>query len=175
MKPTPSPLKWMAEKRARTLGAFERAVVRADALNANVARLQGDLAALDQTIVVWNARLNPTKIDAIHAWKGRYGSRGALRDAIADYLKCEPTWVATSVLEEFACRQFGIAFEFTAERSIWRRHSLLGALRYLLESNQVERRNAVGGRDAKQWRWKQEKLVTLADLRAEADAPAPSR
>lgn len=171
MERTASPLKWMAEKRARTAGALQRAVLRADALNATVAQLRADLAALDRTIAVWDARLNPVQIGVVHAWKGRYGKRGALRSAIVDCLKCESRWVATLALEDFVCRQLGVAFELPAERLSWRRHSLLGALQALVADGSVERRD-VGGNNAKLWRWKQEKWATLAELRAEASATA---
>ena len=82
----------------------------------------------------------------------------------------QPQWVGTSVIEDQVCRQLGLFFELPAERSARHRNSLLNALKSLVISDHAERRDAGDGRDAKQWRWKQEKQMALAELRDVADA-----
>ncbi len=95
MKKTPTALKWLAEKRARIAGELQSAdqvsqYLREDieelhqqtaviaeflaAAEQKQERLRGELAALDQVVVLYDAGLRPDSIAPINGWQGRLPS-----------------------------------------------------------------------------------------------------
>jgi hypothetical protein len=161
----------MAEKRARKVSEFEKAAERARVMNARVAVLVADIAALDRALAIRDPALNPSLIGSVNGWQGRYGKRGALREAIVGFLQGRaPDWVTTNEIGAHVTDELGIAFDFPKERVQWHRNSLLRALNALLEKGTVEREAgwSAGSTERGRWRWKQDNVTSLAELRANA-------
>ena len=87
MKKTPSALKWLAEKRARVANDTMQTGRMVQELTERHQRLQTQLAALDETIKVYDRTIDPTSIAPVAAWQGRYGKRGVMRGALVEILE----------------------------------------------------------------------------------------
>lgn len=167
-----SALKQLVEMRARKVHDLERAKERAGKFIERVTQLALDPVTLDSAISVHNPSLNPRLIGSVNGWAGRYGKRGALRGTIARILQEQaPAWVPTDLIETMLTAELGIVFEFPSERDRWYRNSFRSGLKALVRDGFAEREPgwtpssvAVG-----RWRWKQEKPMTLADLRARTE------
>lgn len=101
MRKTHSYLKGLAETRARAAGSLQRLtseverklkVAKADVeryqkmeieLARNLEEARTDLKSCDWLIRKFDSRLDPEEIEPIVAWKGRYGKRGALKEAVS--------------------------------------------------------------------------------------------
>jgi hypothetical protein len=186
---TPPPLKWLAEKRARTLSELTKAGPVLDDLRRRVTEAQGDAAvqservtrlqleldALDRTITVYDSLLDPDKIAAVNGWQGHYGKRGALGDRIVEIVgRHAPDWVQTDVIEALVVAELLLTFETLTLRRRWRQGSFKCRLKRLTDSGILERlqsptvrQNAVG-----HWRLFQEKTWTLAELRKRPVIPS---
>lgn len=77
MRKTPSYLKGLAETRARAAGDVQRLQQIYQEIGRHLARAEKDMAACDCLIQNFDERLDPSLIEPIHAWQGRYGKRGA--------------------------------------------------------------------------------------------------
>lgn len=189
MKKTPSALKWLAEKRARVAGQLARQQhilerVREDAAELELAlsklgtmraaaeakRAQycEELAALDKTVTIYDETLNPGNIAPIHAWKGRYGRRGALRGYLLSVLKDRaPDFVTTTELALLTMNEFSLTFGHSGLRYLWCKYSLRGSLKALVLQGLIERQDPLigPGQGVGSWRWRQVKAPTLAVLR----------
>lgn len=82
MKPTPSALKWLAEKRARVAFDLDFDLPLIADLQAKAAALQEDLAAIDRSIGLYDETIDPCTIEPVNGWRGNYGKRGALKAAV---------------------------------------------------------------------------------------------
>jgi hypothetical protein len=147
---------------------LESARTMLSAADARLARLTGELAALDQTVVLYDNTLNPKNIAPINAWQGNYGKRGALRGFLVLTLRSRsPDYVTTQELEILTITNFSLVFEHRALRRHWYMGSFRGTLKVLLSRGLIER----GSDDLRRsqetgtWRWKQETQPTLAELR----------
>lgn len=176
-----TPLKWIAERRARlsyTLNhADEVAVVlneratsannAARAKNEQVAALRLALAALDSELVVCRPSIRPSRIQPINSWRGKYGARGSFRNSIVDFLQhASPNWVPTDVIIVHVIDHFGLIFETTAVRTAWY-YSFKSAIRKLDREGIIERDQApYGSGQRSKWRMVIRKEMSLADLRA---------
>ena len=180
MKNTPSALKWLAEKRGRLAhNLLQTRQIAAD-VNARVASLEVDLAAVDRAITIFDANIDPERIEAVNA-HGRYGKRGALKECILEVLKAhagvdvagtsvtgDAGWVATVNIEMLVCLELGLTFETPAVRKRWYDNSFAKQLRLLVAQGYVERLH--DPRDASvemgRWRWLSMKRApsTLAEL-----------
>lgn len=100
VKKTPSALKWLAEKRARATHDVEHLQRLAEDVQRRLEVVRLDLAALDRAIRLYDENIDPTQIEAVHGWKGKYGSRGSLKGAILGVLEAHAQeWVSTDVIE----------------------------------------------------------------------------
>ena len=178
---TPPPLKWLAEKRGRILSQLLKAQLILEEQNRRVAklqlaaasasecvnRLQLDLHALDRTVAVYDALLDPSAIAPINGWKGRYGERGALSDHIVGVIaRNAPRWVGSDVIEAHVVAELHLTFETTSQHRRWRTNSFRGALKRLTYAGVLERQHSATVRQncVGQWRLHQETTLTLADL-----------
>lgn len=181
---TPSkwtPLKWIAERRARlsyTLNHADEvaAVLNERATSANeaartkneqVAALRLALAAIDSELVVCRPSIRPSRIQPINSWRGKYGSRGAFRNSIVGFLQdASPNWVPTDVIIAHVIDRFGLIFETTAVRTAWY-YSFKSAIRKLDRDGVIERDQApYGSGERSKWRFVTRKEISLADLRS---------
>jgi hypothetical protein len=190
VKPTPPPLKWLAEKRGRVLSQLTKAESVLEEQNRRVAklqlaaasardrvgRLQADLDALDRTVSVYDSLLDPSEIAPINGWQGRYGKRGALGDRILEIIeRGAPSWVQTDVIEALVVAELQLTFETPLLRKQWREGSFKSRLRRLTQEGVLERLQdpTVRQRAVGHWRLRQEKTPTLAELKAASLVTAP--
>jgi hypothetical protein len=173
MKNTPSALKWLAEKRGRLAHDLGQTRQIAADVNARVAALEVDLAAVDRAITIFDTNIDPERIEAVNA-HGRYGKRGALKDCILGMLRAHGAegaeWVATQNIEMLVCLELGLTFETPAVRKRWYDNSFAKQLRLFVEQGLVERLH--DPRDSSvemgRWRWLRPERApaTLAELKA---------
>lgn len=166
MKPTPAALKWLAEKRARLAFDLQFNLTLLNELQTKVGTLQEDLAAIDRSIALYDERIDPSTIEPVNGWRGTYGKRGALREAIMEFIANNaPNWVSTNAIETHVRVKFGIAFETPVVREHWYKGSFRGSLKALAAAGKVERLADPDARphEVGHWRIKQ-KAPRLADL-----------
>ena len=187
---TPAPLNWLKANRARVAGEIstlekrashvaarvlnlERALheerLRHQLTSSRIEELRANLAAMDSSIVLFDATQDPGAIADIKAWAGKYGKRGAFNAEIQALLRAAaPAYISTTNLYELLAVRFGIVHVSSHERMLWIRHHLRNRLRKLQAAGRIERelqRNANNQNEAA-WRWKAEKLPSMAQLRA---------
>ena len=187
MTPTPPALKWLTDKRARTAGKLHQSrhvladiqeqsaklLVALSVKQTLVEKLTADLAALDRTVQVYDSALDGSSITPVNAWKGTYGHRGALKQFVAQTLKQQsPDWVPVNHLGLLAIKHFSLSFDTKLQQVLWQKRSVRTSLRSL-ESDGVAERVA-GIRTIGQWRWKQQRAPTLAELRACSQRTQPA-
>ena len=192
-KRTPPELKWLLNERAALAGEALRQNVLEQRLANRLLRLdpllqrtQADLdkvrraqldtakrvAALDRTMALAEARLNPEAGGTVNAWAGRYGERGALTEFVRDTLeKAAPYFISQVSLRTSAIAHFGLHVGTWQEL-----HAMRGSLRSALErlraKGLVEReKGSSKGQQPAMWRWKAG--PTLDDLRALVAADWP--
>lgn len=140
MKPTPSALKWLAEKRARLAFDLQFNLNLIAELQAKASALQEDLAAIDRSIKLYDERVDPSTIEPVNGWRGNYGKRGALKEAVLEILVANaPNWVATDAIEAHVRAKFGLVFETPIVRKHWYNGSFRGALKALTAAGKLER------------------------------------
>ena len=188
MKNTPSALKWLAEKRARIAGQLLSCEQVNENLEIEVAhlrerlkaaegflataqarrsRLSGELESLDCVVKVYDDRLDPTLIEPINGWAGKYGKRGALRKFLRDTLEgSSPEYLSTHDLEIRTVNNFALTFVSAAERRSWYMGPLRSTLKLMAQQGIIERSpdKLKAGTGVGKWRWTQPEEKTLADL-----------
>lgn len=178
MKPTPSALKWLAEKRARVANELEQVQSIAQELNQKAEMLGQDLAALDRSLRVYDPRIDPSAIEPVNGWQGNYGKRGALRNFILDTLKSQyPEWMGTDVIGALVIAHFGLTFEVPAVRAHWHAGTFRGTLKKLAFDGYLEKHRPPEYHhgNATLWRFKTEGSTTLAALQQSATKAAAAR
>lgn len=194
MRKTHSYLKGLAETRARAGGALQRLkqlrsevqrklkVAKADVeryqkmeieLARKLEEARTDLKSCDWLIRKFDSRLDPSEIAPISAWKGRYGKRGALKEAISRILKDHaPVALSIPDLSKVIMLEFQLTFATDKAMKAWAHNSIGGALKTLLLAGLVERvdapRTEWGGADGR-WRWKGGAEASLNELRSSAE------
>lgn len=167
MKKTPSALKWLVEKRARLANDVQQTGQLAEELTQRHLALQEQLAALDATIRLYDGSIDPTSIAHIAAWQGRFGKRGAMREALVEILRgYSPNWVASATIESAFIAKYRIEFVSPAHRKRWHKQSFGSALIRLVNEGVAERLHDPEVRTGKHgyWRLKQSETPRLADL-----------
>ena len=196
MSRTPAPLKWLCEKRARVLGTLTRAEEQVLELNepvvklrarlaraenrvqvvlGRVDRLRGDLAGLDRVITVHTPSFEPTRIREVNAWQGRDGRRGAVRGTFKSALQDAPEQGLTTdelaAAVQLAC---GLEFEFPGSRARWMQNTFKPQVKRFVNEGLVERLHDPESSHLGRWRWKRQRLRTLAELRASSPSTQPT-
>ena len=139
MRKTPSYLKGLAETRARAAADVLRYRQVIDEIVVSLAKAQAELDACDTLIKKFDERLDPTQVEPINHWKGRYGKRGALKEAILALLRERaPAAVPTPEICWEMQLTFKIGFAHWKERDNWRRNSVLSCLKKLVKEGLVE-------------------------------------
>lgn len=154
MRRTPSYLRGLAETRARAAGD----VLRLERLQGEVAesleKARFEVAAADALIRKFDARLDPTRIEPIRAWAGRYGPRGGLKEAIVKYLESvHPEDASTTEIALWAQAELKLDFPTQAACTEWTRNSVKAQLRKLLRTGVTER-TSEGTPGSKEGRWR---------------------
>lgn len=167
MKQTPSALKWLAEKRARLANDLEQTRKIALELTQKADALESDLAALDRSLRLYDPTIDPNSIESVNGWKGSYGKRGALRDAVLEVLKeYSPEWMTTSNIAALICAKFGLYFLTGALRKHWYTGSFRGTLKRLEVDGLIEHEcdPDMESPVVARWRLKDQSSGTLAYL-----------
>jgi hypothetical protein len=195
MRKTPSYLKGLAETRARAAGSLQRhrkllddvkrklMVAQADVerytlmqadLSQKLKDGKADLESCDRLIRNFDSRLDPSEIEPIAAWKGRYGKRGALKATVSRILEeYAPLAVSIPELGKVTILEFQLTFATDKAMKAWIHNSLGKALQALLRAGLVERvdapRTEWGGSEGR-WRWKTCTEAPLDGLRSSAES-----
>ena len=139
MRKTPSYLKGLAETRARAAADVLRYRQVIDEIMASLAKAQAELEACDRLIKKFDERLEPALIEPVLHWKGRYGKRGALREAILALLQEQaPAAVTTTEIGWQMQLKFDIGFNHWTERKRWMTNSIGNCLKKLVKDSLVE-------------------------------------
>lgn len=139
MRKTPSYLKGLAETRARAAADILRYQQVIEQVTASLTKAQAELEACDRLIKKFDERLEPALIEPVLHWKGRYGKRGALREAILALLQEQaPAAVTTTEIGWQMQLKFDISFNHWTERKRWMTNSIGNCLKKLAKDGLVE-------------------------------------
>ncbi len=185
---SPPDLKWLLNERAALAGEVSKAEVTQAGLQVKQARLEQHLAkvqsllarsqcaqsraqasidALDVTIALAYAQVEPTVGGVIEAWAGKYGKRGGLGEFIAQSLRtAAPAPLTTSVMMELAAHRFGIMFPLAKDRRSFNK-SVNSSLYWLRKRGLAEPLHSRKLGSHGVWRWKAQ-LPIMDALRARA-------
>ncbi len=148
----------------------ERSIAR---YQAELVDLRDKVAALDRTLALTDARVNPAAGGVVRATTGRYKGRGSLiafvRDAV---LASGSQGIDTTSLARLVISEFEIPAETGVDVQRYKQNSLKSALRKLSRQGDIELApRAPGGRTPGVWRPKQgSSLADLARLASRKDA-----
>lgn len=174
MQRTPSYLKGLAETRARAAGDVERLKELLTQITGLLENAKAEVASCDLLIRKFDKQLDPTKIPSIRAWKGRYGKRGVLREAVLRAVKAVwPESVSTTELAAKMQLEFKLDFATPWERDRWCDYSLRNLLRKCVDDGILERdepTRSPSGRTVNRWRWVSQTATELGALREVARA-----
>ena len=133
------------------------------------AALQTTLNAMDATIGLAYADVEPSAGGVVHAWAGRYGEWGALTNFVGQTLRNAASHsVSTTELIDKAIAQFALDIVVSPDR-ISLKYSIKSSLRHLVKKDLVEKIiGPIRGSGPRGWCWKQP--LTLADLAEQATA-----
>lgn len=138
MQKVPSYLKGLAETRARVDAECDRLERLHAEIGQRLTEAQAERDACDRLIKKYDGRLDPATITPIRAWQGRYGKRGALKQAVLEVVSMNfPSEVSTSEIAWAIQLRFNIGFETPDERERWVHNSLGNALRELADKGLV--------------------------------------
>jgi hypothetical protein len=173
MRKTPSYLKGLAETRARVSADVMRYEQIINEVSEALKKGRAEMDACDTLIKKFDERLDPALIEPIRAWRGRYGKRGALREAIIRILKQRaPNPIATTELGWELQLDFKLDFINSRERRQWLHRSVGNRLVALMKEGVLERLHdpAVNDGTTGIWRWAGEGCESLGDLAALTDS-----
>jgi hypothetical protein len=171
---TPPDVKWLLNERAALLGQVAKARALQENLAAKQCRLekqltgvqllvkrsecaqsraQASIEALDATMAMTHALVIPSAAGTVQAWAGKYGTRGGLRDFIAEVLEgASPEPVTTKVLMDLAAVRFELELRTHLERRNFNK-SVSSALTGLHKRKLIEPSHARTQGSHGLWRW----------------------
>lgn len=173
MRKTPSYLKGLAETRARVAADVQRYQQLHNEIGQTLEKAKAELVACDTLIRKFDERLNPELIEPIKAWKGRYGKRGARKEAILEMLQAKaPDFVTTTEIVWALQVRFRLDFFDWREKDNWARNSVGNLLRELVKQGLVQRLHdpTANTGESGRWRWVNAGCEALADLTALAES-----
>lgn len=112
--------------------------------------------ACDQFISKLKDGIDPSCIEPIDGWQGRYGPRGALGNAVQQVVEAAyPREITTEEVAASIHQSYSLTFETPAERKEWKRVSILGRLGYLCRTGRIERLHDPKSNSGQTgtWRW----------------------
>lgn len=175
MKRLTSTVRQLAERHARLqaeAALLERLVAE---LPERLARVHANLAAVTLLLPAFDRRVDPSCIQPIAGWAGRYGERGSLRATIVAILKSRgEQWTSSNELSALLRSAFDMTFPDGKSQRDWELSSVRGALKRLQADGVVEKAK-LGARhsDVTCWRMAQRRFGgSLADLLAESETLA---
>lgn len=134
MRKTPSYLKGLAETRARAARDVQCYQQLVDELQTRLTQAPAELLACDTLIRKFDPRLDPGMIDPVSHWQGRYGKRGALKQAILKVLQAQaPEEVTTTMIGLAVQAEFRLVFHLPVEREAWIANSVRNCLKKLVK------------------------------------------
>lgn len=140
MQKTPSYLKGLAETRARAAADVLRYKQVLKEVKASLDQAEAEVEACDMLIRKFDERLDPSQIEPIHHWEGRYGRRGALKAAVLALIQeRSPAPVTTTEIAWQMQIQFLISFSHWRERKTWATNSVGNTLKALVREGLIER------------------------------------
>lgn len=184
---TPPEIKWLLNERAMLAGRMGALGKKIRQRNRIIEELQAKIAelgaqvisfeqqrteirarrsALDHTMQLINADINPAAGGTVNAWAERYGKRGALTEFVVNTLKAAgSTGMGAKDIALAANIHFGLGltdpleFAHYLKRTI---HSCLYTLK--LEGMVAPDRPGRGGSAPRLWRWRGEELPSLDEM-----------
>ena len=174
MQKTPSYLKGLAETRARADAEALRLRKVIAEVAERLAQAEKTRDSCDCLIRKFDARLDPSLIEPIQAWKGRYGARGALQNSIERQVReAYPGELTTSEIGWGLQIEFNIDFAHPNEKYHWQHNTVGRALNIFVKRGSIARlpnlpdepTSAVG-----RWRWIPDDGLSLDHLREQTVA-----
>lgn len=105
----------------------------------------------------FDERLDLKLIEPIRAWKGRYGTRGALRSSIEKQLQAAyPSELTTTEIFWELQIEFKLDFDTKEEKNHWQKNTVSRALKVLAEKGMAVRLHDVSNgptSEVGRWRW----------------------
>ena len=139
MRKTPSYLKGLAETRARAAGDVLRLQQILDQVKESLDKAQAEVDACDVLIKKFDDRLEPTEIEPVNHWEGRYGRRGALKEAVLQLLRDRAPGVVTTTEIGWQMQlKFDIGFLHWKDRKRWMTNSIGNCLKTLAGEGVIE-------------------------------------
>ncbi|MFO1414912.1 MAG: hypothetical protein U1F10_13580 [Burkholderiales bacterium] len=140
MKKTSSYLKGLAERRARLAAEILRLERLQVDIDGSLQAARKKLESCDLLIRDFDDRLDPKVIQPIRATAGRYGPRGALRNAaMAAARAASPQPISAIEIAHYVRAVLNLEFPTPAERTRWFKNSLRPALQKLGEDGVLVR------------------------------------
>jgi hypothetical protein len=141
-KKVPSYLKGLVETHARALGDVERLARLAGEIQAALDRARLEAEASARLIERFDSELASSVpgIQPKHAWRQRYGERGAMREFILELLRrAHPLDVPTGEIAVAVMARFRMDFPLSSARHAWVKNSLCRALKAMAADGRIGR------------------------------------
>lgn len=156
-------IKWLLVERGTLVGDIAQLEKRRTLVDAEIARLEALVVALDISIRLTEARVRPDAAGSVQRHRQSYGRRGALRDFIVQTLQnAEDRGLSAREVTLLVSAQFKLHFVSKTEFNRYLENSIHPRLRELREKGFVANVPNTG-RDGMLWRWKRT-LPVISDL-----------
>ncbi|WP_265946161.1 hypothetical protein [Dechloromonas sp. A34] len=133
-------MKGLVETRARADAESNRLSHLIESLTLKLTKTQDERDSCDHLIASLNNQIQPGQIEPINAWQGRYGKRGAFRQAILKAITLAyPHPISTTEIAQYLQATFNLIFAIPSQRKIWVHNSINTRLRELANSKSIQR------------------------------------
>ena len=126
------------------------------------------LQQCDDELVALNPALDPSKIKAIKASKGRYGNQGTLKATVLDVIEAaSPNYITTPEIMNAVMSKLQLVFDSNIDQFKWKDSSLKTSISQLSLSGKIEqgpKRPSAVTSPTNTWRIKTEASIRLIDL-----------
>lgn len=152
----PSYLKGLVDTRARADAYVQRLEAVLQEVEERLAKARADRDAADTLIRAFNPALDPSVIEPVRAWRGKYGNRGEKVAALRDFVQSAyPSAVSTAEAAWHLSLKFEMDFISSEARDAWKKTAVRNPLRLMAARGEIERLDVDGhdGRERSSWRW----------------------
>jgi len=170
---TPPELKWLLVERATLAGDLASLKRRQSLIEAEIARVQSMLQALDTSIRLTEARARPDAAGVVRRHQLKYGRRGALKAFVVEALQAEPAGLTTRDVAVAAATYFELPFVSESDFLGYLDNTVRAQLNKLAGEDLVSKART-GGPGTMRRTWKRG-MPTLAELALLVDAAATAR